>query len=164
DNDNDPTARSQISIDAELTEEIHDVWRSACREAEAAYRSWSAATGEASADAYVVYAAQLDQEEAAARHLRSSIEAPGAQAETAPRAPVRPAGGGGGGGSGGGSGGGGGGGERSEAIRAAICVAPLSERRWARLFTIAARPPHGGAKPARPRRRPDEPPRAQEST
>jgi hypothetical protein len=145
----DPTTQPQIWIDPELRDEIRDAWRSACQLADSAYRTWSQAAGESRVEAYVVYAAHLDQEEAAAQHLRSSIQAPPAPAETATCAPVAPTTGRGDG-------------ERSEAVRLAICVAPLWDPRWARLLTIGVRPNHGDPSTARPQF--GDPSRRQEST
>jgi hypothetical protein len=72
---NDTTPQSQqTGIDMQLSHEICDAWISACEQVDLAYRSWSQVADGSRADAYAAYVANLDREEAAARHLRSSIE------------------------------------------------------------------------------------------
>jgi hypothetical protein len=89
---NDTTAQSQqIWNDTYLSDAIYDAWCSACEMVDAAYRSWAQAAGESKADTYLAFVASLDQEEAAARHLRSCIETPGAEPEIWPCLPVKPA-------------------------------------------------------------------------
>jgi hypothetical protein len=132
---NDTTAQSQKTwTDTKLTDDIYDAWRSACQLVDAAYRAWSqAARGEARGNAYLAYAANLYQEEAAARHLRSSIETPQAQPETWPclsiQPAIDPAG------------------KRWVATSPAVSVAPPEGESWARLLAPGARAPQAG--PAR---------------
>jgi hypothetical protein len=127
-------------IELDESETAYDAWRSACRLVDAAHGYWSEAMGRSKAAAYVAYTANLDREEAAARHLRSHIEASGAPSRWSRRATATAS-----------TACASGDGERSDGHGPPANISPhLWGAPWWRLLTMGAQPPHAGPSTANP--------------